>query len=671
MKLPHNFARIAFAPFAFVASVLWLALAPSPASAQPTPPASQSVTATTSTGALVSPSNFFTGNSAAIVALLGNATISGNVTIPVGSTLTINGAATGTPTGGTLNLSNVTVTLPSGVAQSGTITATAIADPSTPPTNRGYVFYDTTHHNYNLLNDAGVTFNMVIPTTATANQFVTAIGRSGTITTARPSAANLSDGTTGTGAVVLGTGPTITLGNATGLPLTTGVTGTLGAGNGGTGLSSVGTSGNVLTSNGTAWVSSAPAASTSIFGTANQITASAATGNVTLTIPSAFTFPGNATLGTGNYFNMNGTAVTIYGSSTQGGRIFARGTAPDESLIVRGTTTYTYNQSMNGVIDLQDTVVINTARSTTAASVPMLVNSGATLQVTTANRFGYTALEAASITGSGNVTSSGGALISFRPGIATTSTTGLQLANTTASTSGVTVQYSPRVLFTGHAWNTTVTQADNYLEAINELRPASSGTPTSTLAWGFRRSTDGATGSFTDGMTLSDSGVMRVPQGTTAGLFNSTNTGHGFYVGNGSGPFVGTSFGVGVAFYGANTYFYSTSLMPANDGAADTVLGASGNRWLQLYLSKTVTAGGTTGAQTINKPVGSVNFAAAATSLVVTNSLVSTSSVIIATVGTNDTTMKSVQVVAGSGSFTIYANAAATAETRVNFLVLN
>jgi hypothetical protein len=90
-----------------------------------------------------------------------------------------------------------------------------------------------------------------------------------------------------------------------------------------------------------------------------------------------------------------------------------------------------------------------------------------------------------------------------------------------------------------------------------------------------------------------------------------------------------------------------------------------------LQLAKTVTAGGTTGAQTINKTTGTINFAAAATSVVVTNSLVTTSSIIIATVGTNDTTMKSVQVVAAAGSFTIYASAAATAETRVNFLITN
>jgi len=90
-----------------------------------------------------------------------------------------------------------------------------------------------------------------------------------------------------------------------------------------------------------------------------------------------------------------------------------------------------------------------------------------------------------------------------------------------------------------------------------------------------------------------------------------------------------------------------------------------------IQLAKTVITAGTTGAQTINKTTGAVNFAALATSLVVTNSLCATTSIIVCTVGTNDVTMKSVQAVAGTGSFTLYANAAATAETRVNFLITN
>lgn len=91
----------------------------------------------------------------------------------------------------------------------------------------------------------------------------------------------------------------------------------------------------------------------------------------------------------------------------------------------------------------------------------------------------------------------------------------------------------------------------------------------------------------------------------------------------------------------------------------------------KILSDATITAEGTTGAQTINKPSGSVNFAAAATSLVVTNSTVTANSIIIATIQTNDSTMKSVQAVATAGSFTLFANAAATAETKVSFLVIN
>lgn len=116
--------------------------------------------------------------------------------------------------------------------------------------------------------------------------------------------------------------------------------------------------------------------------------------------------------------------------------------------------------------------------------------------------------------------------------------------------------------------------------------------------------------------------------------------------------------------YGNGTAAFQSSANLTYDGSIFT---AKAN----IVVDKTITALGTTGAQTINKTTGSVNFAAAAASLVVTNSLVTTSSIILATVGTNDATMRSVQAVAAAGSFTLFANAAATAETRVNFLVLN
>lgn len=89
-------------------------------------------------------------------------------------------------------------------------------------------------------------------------------------------------------------------------------------------------------------------------------------------------------------------------------------------------------------------------------------------------------------------------------------------------------------------------------------------------------------------------------------------------------------------------------------------------------LNRTITAAGTTGAQTINKPAGTVNFAAAATSLVVTNSQVTTSSIITSVMRTADTTCTFIKsIVPAAGSFTITVNAGCNAETSVGFIVWN
>jgi hypothetical protein len=93
---------------------------------------------------------------------------------------------------------------------------------------------------------------------------------------------------------------------------------------------------------------------------------------------------------------------------------------------------------------------------------------------------------------------------------------------------------------------------------------------------------------------------------------------------------------------------------------------------IDTYLMRrTLTGAGTTGAQTINRPAGSVNFAAAATTLVVTNSIAATDSLIFLTPQTADATCKSFAVTRAAGSFTITANAACTAETAVAFMVTN
>lgn len=91
----------------------------------------------------------------------------------------------------------------------------------------------------------------------------------------------------------------------------------------------------------------------------------------------------------------------------------------------------------------------------------------------------------------------------------------------------------------------------------------------------------------------------------------------------------------------------------------------------KFTFDNTVVAPADTGNKTINKPSGQVRIAAGNSSVVVTNSQVTADSVIIATVASNDATLKTVAVVAGTGSFTIHGNAAATAETLIKWMVFN
>lgn len=174
-------------------------------------------------------------------------------------------------------------------------------------------------------------------------------------------------------------------------------------------------------------------------------------------------------------------------------------------------------------------------------------------------------------------------------------------------------------------------------------------------------------------LTVSDTGVSHVidiTDGTIRGRMRVV-TGDRFYMGTVSNTecaFIMNS---------NRCWFINTSGQFAQDSAngADLVFnktqtGVSGLG--KLALERTITAAGTTGAQTINKIAGTVNFAAAATSVVVTNSLVTTSSIILCVIRTADSTFTSIKsVVPASGSFTITANAAATAETSVGFVVTN
>lgn len=124
-------------------------------------------------------------------------------------------------------------------------------------------------------------------------------------------------------------------------------------------------------------------------------------------------------------------------------------------------------------------------------------------------------------------------------------------------------------------------------------------------------------------------------------------------------------------FYGKREGGASTGDLLRLDTDNSATLGFGIDKLGTPKLNRTITAAGTTGAQTINKPAGTVNFAAGAAALVVTNSLVTADSIILLTMRGNGANAVIKSVVAAAGSFTINLTANAAAETSIGFVVTN
>lgn len=313
------------------------------------------------------------------------------------------------------------------------------------------------------------------------------------------------------------------------------------------------------------------------------------------------------TAGTGNSFSINGVAVT---ANTGTGAV-ARAAAPIFTTPTLGAAAAT---TLNG-----NTFTTGTYTLTGVASKTLAFNNSLTLAGT----------DSTTLTFQGTDT---------YVGRATTDT----LTNKTL-TDPVIANIAPGADF-------TVTQ--NSVAAIKSIN---SGAIVNTIV--ANAGIVGIDTTLTTGATAGDV-VLTNNHSVRGSTAAGTNTRHLISLTSGNVVSIDSA-ALGTVFGGTITSSASTS-----------ALGTTGSPWQSLNVTKTITTGGTTGAQTINTSAGSVNFAATATSLVVTNSLVATTSVIHCTVATNDTTFKSAQCVPASGSFTIFANAAATAETRVNFFVL-
>jgi len=450
---------------------------------------------------------------------------------------------------------------------------------------------------------------------------------------------------TGTGSAVFATSPTLvtpilgtptsgTLTNTTGLPLTTGVTGTLPIANGGTNATDAATARTNLVVAGTA---------VSNTFSANQIVEVTDNTNAALRITQLGT--GNAILvedaanpdATPFVVNNNGLLFQGYTASwgagnaqfTNGGASFgtflnnafsfnvdfvkSRSTTPaTKSIVLSGDTI--------GILQFKGDDGTNFVE---AAAISAVVDgTPGTNDMPGRLTFSTTADGASSPTERMRIDSAGNVGIGVTPAAGRTLTI----------SKNITGSVNSRAVFNNGIVQSDATSQAFYYATVSQT--AAAAFTTANLTHYFANQ-----GTIGAGSTVT-SQYGFVAESTLTGATNN----YGFFgnIASGTGRF---------NFYAAGT--------AANYFAGD------------MQFDKTVTAGGTTGAQTINKNAGTVNFAAAATSLVVTDSRVTTSSIIICTVGTNDTTLKSVAAVAGAGSFTLHASAAATAETRVNFLIIN
>lgn len=81
----------------------------------------------------------------------------------------------------------------------------------------------------------------------------------------------------------------------------------------------------------------------------------------------------------------------------------------------------------------------------------------------------------------------------------------------------------------------------------------------------------------------------------------------------------------------------------------------------------------TAGAYTTTLMAGTITFAIAATSVVITNPNINATCKVMPVIAqaTADATMTGVRCVAGAGLFTVYANAAPTAATTVDWIAFN
>ncbi len=345
----------------------------------------------------------------------------------------------------------------------------------------------------------------------------------------------------------------------------------------------------------------------SLLGTANEITATGGTGTITFSLPSAMTFTGKTITG-GTYASPTFTTPAL-GTPSSGNLASCTGYLIN-NIGGLGTGVFTALSQNVGTSGAFVTFggALGTPSSGTVTNLTGTgsININGTVGATTPNTGSFTTLTASGTTTLGMASASSA---SFPPFLST---------RTTSSTSGV----------FGAAQLIALSSAD----VIDGFGPS--------VSFG-----------------LTDTGVTAAPLGSIGAVRSGADN---------TGDIVFNTSLAGSVSEAMRVKSNNKLLIGYTADQGTGLLQINGG----LGLDKTITPAGTTGARTINKPAGSVNFAASATSLVVTNSLVTANSVIVATLG-NDSTAKAVSAVPTAGSFTLRPNTAPTAEVPAYFLVIN
>lgn len=213
-------------------------------------------------------------------------------------------------------------------------------------------------------------------------------------------------------------------------------------------------------------------------------------------------------------------------------------------------------------------------------------------------------------------------------GIGTTSTDGVLIRNTTAATASVTVQYSPRLSFSGTAWKSNATAASQTNRFMAELRPAA-GAAATTFTFVFAGDVAGA-GTYSDLFTMASTGLFHASNSLMTSDSNGREMGFGDTAGNLGFGFINAA---GVHRLGMLPADYigwiNSGAQNADSGTYDTFLGRTGVSQISVRAAASITtaapaaivqglSGGATSLAQLPKKVTGIADNSATTVLTVT-----------------------------------------------------